>query len=81
MKVCELLELLQDLRDVNPDMDINIAYQPRYPLCAQVASVKVAHGKAYICESAYGGNGYAPHRLFDDDESGSYDIYGEGEDD
>lgn len=80
MKAYELLELLQDLCETNPNMEVNIAYQPRYPLCAEAASLKVAHGKAYICESAYGGNGYAPHRLFDDDESGTYDIYGEEDD-
>lgn len=82
MKVYELLELLQDLCEVNRDMEVNIAYQPRYPLCAKAASLKVAHGEAYICESAYGGNGYAPRRLFDDNESGTYDIYeGEGDED
>ena len=31
MRACELLELLEELFDVDPDMEVNIAYQPRYP--------------------------------------------------
>lgn len=80
MRACELLELLEELCDHDPDMEVNIAYQPHYPLAAPVSHLKVRGGKAYICENGYGGNCYAPGHLFDDNESGMEDYYGEDED-
>ena len=34
MRACELLELLEEICEHDPDMEVNIAYQPRYPLAA-----------------------------------------------
>lgn len=79
MRACELLELLEELCDHDPDMEVNIAYQPHYPLAAPVSHLKVRGGEAYICESGYGGNCYAPGHLFDDNESSMEDYYGEDE--
>ena len=80
MRACELLELLEELCDHDPDMEVNIAYQPHYPLAAPVSHLKVGGGEAYICESGYGGNCYDPGHLFDDNESSMEDYYGEDED-
>ena len=44
-----------------------------------VSHLKVRGGEAYICESGYGGNCYAPSHLFDDNESSMEDYYGEDE--
>lgn len=79
MKVCELLALLEELDEIDPNMEVNIAYQPHYPLAAPVSHLKVRGGEAYICESGYGGNCYAPGHLFDDNESSMEDCYGEDE--
>lgn len=48
MRACELLELLEELCDHDPDMEVNIAYQPHYPLAAPVSHLKVRGGEAYI---------------------------------
>ena len=64
MRACELLELLEELCDHDPDMEVNIAYQPHYPLAAPVSHLKVR----------------APGHLFDDNESSMEDYYGEDED-
>ena len=65
MKLYELIEYLKWFDD---DLEVRIAYQPNWPLCSRVASVKKQEGCLYICESGYGGNGYAPGGLFETDE-------------
>lgn len=71
MKVKELLELLEEL---DGDMEVNIAYQPHYPMTASANHLKVCNGISYICENSYGGNEYAPNVLFDDNESDIEDL-------
>lgn len=71
MKVKELMELLEEL---DGDMEVNIAYQPRYPMTTSADHLKVRNGIAYICENSYGGNEYAPEALFDDNESDTEDL-------
>lgn len=66
MKVCELAKLLEEL---DGNMDVSIAYQPSWPLATEASHLKVRSGSAYICQSSYGGNAYAPQGLFDDNEN------------
>lgn len=71
MTVRELMEILEEL---DGDMEVKLAYQPNYPMMVEASHVKVCNGKAFICQSGYGGNEYAPGHLFDDDESSTEDI-------
>lgn len=71
MKVKELLEIMEELDE---DMEVNIAYQPHYPMTASANHLKVHNGIAYICENSYGENEYAPNALFDDNESDTEDL-------
>ena len=65
MTVRELMEILEMFDE---DAEVKLAYQPSWPLCTAVASVKKKDGVVYVCESGYGGNDYAPHCLFESDE-------------
>lgn len=71
MTVAELMEILEEL---DGDMEVNLAYQPNYPMMVKASHVKVCNGHAFICQSGCGGNEYAPGHLFDDDESSTEDI-------
>lgn len=71
MTVAELMEILEEL---DGNMVVNLAYQPSWPMMTKASHVKVFDGQAFICESPYGGNEYAPGHLFDDDESCTDDI-------
>lgn len=62
MRVRELIELLEEL---DPDMEVKIAYQPNYPLCAEADDVREADGKVYICQ-LNSRNDYAPPGLYDE---------------
>ena len=66
MKVRDLMEILE-MFDEN--CEVKLAYQPNWPLCTKVASVKKKDGVVFICESGYGGNDYAPSDLFETNES------------
>lgn len=66
MTVAELREILEELDD---DMEVRLAYQPHYPMEVKANHVKVAEGRAYICQNSYGGNNYAPDGLFEDNET------------
>lgn len=66
MKVRDLMEILE-MFDEN--CEVKLAYQPNWPLCTKVASVKKKDGVVFICESGYGGNDYAPSGLFETNES------------
>ena len=65
MTVRDLMEILEMFDE---DAEVKLAYQPSWPLCTAVASVKKKDGVVYVCESGYGGNDYAPHCLFESDE-------------
>lgn len=71
MTVAELMEILEEL---DGGMEVNLAYQPHYPMMVKANHVKVCDGQAFICQSGYGGNDYAPDHLFDDDENCTEDI-------
>ena len=66
MKVRDLMEILE-MFDEN--CEVKLAYQPNWPLCTKVASVKKKDGVVFICESGYGSNDYAPSGLFETSES------------
>ena len=66
MKVRDLMEILE-MFDEN--CEVKLAYQPNWPLCTKVASVKKKDGVVFICESGYGGNDYSPSGLFETNES------------
>lgn len=66
MKVRDLMEILE-MFDEN--CEVKLAYQPNWPLCTKVASVKKKDGVVFICESGYSGNDYAPGGLFETNES------------
>lgn len=76
MTVRDLMEILEMFDE---DAEVKLAYQPSWPLCAAVASVKKKDGVVYVCESGYGGNDYAPHCLFESDECVDLDEETEGE--
>ena len=57
MTVRDLMEILEMFDE---DAEVKLAYQPSWPLCTAVASVKKKDGVVYVCESGYGGNDYAP---------------------
>lgn len=61
MRVHELLEILEEL---DPNMEIKIAYQPHWPMQATIGEVKDAEGTVYICQ-ADAGNDYAPEGLYE----------------
>ena len=68
-KDCILFYRLGDFYEMfDEDAEVKLAYQPSWPLCTAVASVKKKDGVVYVCESGYGGNDYAPHCLFESDE-------------
>ena len=52
MTVRELMEILEMFDE---DAEVKLAYQPSWPLCTAVASVKKKDGVVYVCESGYGG--------------------------
>jgi len=59
-------DLIDELETLNPDAEIYIAYQPRYPLCAEAddtIGVSEDGEKVYIAQSAYGGNDYLPGEI------------------
>ena len=62
-------DLMEALELFDPNSEVKLAYQPNWPLAARGASAKKKDGVVYICESGFGGNDYAPHCLFDSDES------------
>ena len=76
MTVRDLMEILEMFDE---DAEVKLAYQPSWPLCAAAASVKKKDGVVYVCESGYGGNDYAPRRLFESDECVDLDEETEGE--
>ena len=76
MTVRDLMEILEMFDE---DAEVKLAYQPSWPLCAAAASVKKKDGVVYVCESGYGGNDYAPRRLFESDECVDLDEGTEGE--
>ena len=74
MTVRDLMEMLEE---VDPDIEVRIAYQPHYPMSAGATFIKVATGNTrsgrtaqflHICQNPAGGNEYAPEGIFDDDD-------------
>ena len=61
MRVYELIELLEEL---DPNMEIKIAYQPHWPMQAAIGDVKDAEGTVYICQ-VDPANDYAPQGLYE----------------
>ena len=77
---CLLFFRLGDFYEMfDEDAEVKLAYQPSWPLCTAVASVKKKDGVIYVCESGYGGNDYAPRCLFESDECVDLDEGTEGE--
>ncbi|MBQ9950722.1 MAG: hypothetical protein IJO98_01055, partial [Clostridia bacterium] len=62
-------DLMEILEMFDENCEVKLAYQPNWPLCTKVASVKKKDGVVFICESGYGGNDYAPSGLFGTNES------------
>jgi hypothetical protein len=71
-------ELIEQLEDFDPELEVHLAYQPRYPLAARIEGAKEARNvferrnatprAVYIFADASSANGYAPGSVYDDDE-------------
>jgi len=63
MTVQDLLALLEDL---NPDLEVRLAYQPNYPLWSNLAGISVLGGddRAYLVADPSGESGYADSALW-----------------
>jgi hypothetical protein len=71
-------ELIEQLEDFDPELEVHLVYQPRYPMAARIDFAKEARNvfkrrnasprAVYICADASGANGYAPGSVYRDDE-------------
>jgi hypothetical protein len=74
MTLQELFDLLDELinhENVDPDMPVMVAYQPDYPLEAEIANVKIVKGEDELNVTCYIAchqqNDYAPRSAWEED--------------
>ena len=65
MKVYELMEMLEEM---NPDAEVEIVYQPHYPMAVQADKAVEVNGTVYIRQDPYCSNNYAPGAVYNEEE-------------
>lgn len=66
LTVRDLIELLEAM---DPDADVEIVYQPNWPMAAPADTIKEVDGTVYIRQDPYGNNGYAPDAVYGEEEN------------
>lgn len=79
MKVSELIEILEELRDNHDDPEVRLAVQPQYPLSHDIHTVRVALGRVWIAASQghpEGEHPYAPQEAWEEGDEGDEEPCG-----